>query len=188
MVKWDKIKIDYITNSDMSLRDVAKKHGVSTSVVARKSAAEGWAVEKERYQNESVSISLEKIMERQAERRERVQRIADRILDKIEQAVEELDMVEEISKVKETETTIGGIEIERTTESVGYKSTGSINRKAMKTITASLKDLKDVQMLQSALDERKQAVQLELLEKQKEEGGDTVITAAFRGAAEAYSE
>ncbi len=189
MVKWDAIKIDYITNSDMSLRAVAKKHGVNFSLVSRRSAAEGWAEEKKQYQVKSVSISLDKIMARQAARRERVERIADRLLDQLERAANELDLVEVVSKTKEKEVTSGGMEIERSYEDVGHKSTGMVNRQGAKMIAAALKDVKEVQMLQSALEERKQKVQLEILEQQRDQqDADGTVTAVFKGETDALSE
>ena len=163
MVKWDKIKIDYITNSDMSIRAVARKYKVSASVVARRSASEGWAAEKERYQNESVSNSIKEIMDRQAQRRARVERIADKLLDKLEKAVDELEMREKSTRTKQKEAS-GNIEIETTT------------------------DMKEVQMLQSALEERKQMVQLEILEQQRDQDADGTVTAVFKGDTEVLSE
>lgn len=188
MVKWDKIKIDYITNSDMSIRAVAKKYKVSASVVARRSAAEGWAVEKERYQNESVSNSIKEIMDRQAQRRARVERIADKLLDKLEKAVDELEMREKSTRTKQKEAS-GNIEIETTTDTVEFEDSGVVDRAGAKLVAAALKDMKEVQMLQSALEERKQAVQLEILEQQRDQKDeDGTVTAVFKGDTEVLSE
>lgn len=134
-MNWKTIKTEYITDESSSYRKLAKKYSVPISTLQQKASREGWAEEKKQYQVELVSKSLEKNVEKETSRIERIQNITDKLLDKLELAVKE---------VEPTDT------------------------QAIRQITASIKDIKEVKMLRSELDRREQKARIANLERQAE--------------------
>ncbi|MBR4308571.1 MAG: hypothetical protein IKT58_03145 [Oscillospiraceae bacterium] len=187
-IKWDEIKVAYITQSDSSLRKLAKQYGVSSSVIARRCASEGWKKQKDQFVSESVSKSLDAIMREQEARRARVEALADKLLAKLEKAIDELDLVAEAVKIKESTVSEGGVEIETTTERVNYSEGGVVDRAGAKQIAAAMKDLKDIQMLRSELDVREQAARVAILEgKSAQDDGSNVEVSFEDSVAESIS-
>ena len=109
---WKKIKTEYIT-TDTSYRKLAQKYGVGYQAICHRSQAEGWIEQREQHRNKTISKTLDRISDNQASKMSRIDRIADSLLEKIEQAVEELDMrvivikEKEITSTGETTTEIG---------------------------------------------------------------------------------
>ena len=55
---WDRIKRDYMCNSNMSLRKIAEKYGIPSRTVEKKSKADNWFATKQEYQkNLSVKVT-----------------------------------------------------------------------------------------------------------------------------------
>lgn len=156
---WKAIKTEYITDESSSYRKLAKKYGVSYTAIGNKARQEGWAEDRERYLNESVSKTLKAISDGQAKRASRLQTVADKLLDKIEKAVDDLEM-----------------------------SSLFTDKQALKQITGALKDIKDIQMIKSEADLREQEVRIRNLEKQaKAEDRDTEIKVVIESDLDAYS-
>lgn len=63
---WRKIKNEYIKGG-ISLRQLAKKHGVSPSQILKRSAAEKWAEKRNQVEVDSESKAIAKITEKNAE-------------------------------------------------------------------------------------------------------------------------
>lgn len=156
---WKAIKTEYITDESSSYRKLAKKYGVSYTAIGNKARQEGWAEDRERYLNESVSKTLKAISDGQAKRASRLQTVADKLLDKIEKAVDDLQM-----------------------------SSLFTDKQALKQITGALKDIKDIQMIKSEADLREQEVRIRNLERQAEaEDRDTEIKVVIESDLDAYS-
>lgn len=156
---WKAIKTEYITDESSSYRKLAKKYGVSYTAIGNKARQEGWAEDRERYLNESVSKTLKAISDGQAKRASRLQTVADKLLDKIEKAVDDLEM-----------------------------SSLFTDKQALKQITGALKDIKDIQMIKSEADLREQEVRIRNLEKQAEaDDRDTEIKVVIESDLDAYS-
>lgn len=66
---WAGLKKEYIT-SNISLRALAKKHGVSYSAVSRHSFTEGWASARSQVRAKAESKTIEKTTDRMAEARD----------------------------------------------------------------------------------------------------------------------
>lgn len=139
---------------------MAKKYGVSYTSVGQKARADNWLEEREQYLSKSFSKTLDELSKGQAKRATRIQTIADKILDKIENAVDNFEMVDLMS-----------------------------DRTALKQITGALKDIKEIQMIKSVGDMREQEARIKNLEKQAEtDTNDSDIQIVMEKSLEEYSE
>lgn len=159
---WNQIKTEYIT-TDISLRKLAQKHGIRYATVQDRSKKEAWITLRDRHRTSTVSKSVEKISNRQADKLARIEGITDKLLVKLEQAVDELDL--EIIK-KKTKVDDGLTEV--TTERMEAIEGGVVDRAGLRHLTAALKDLKEIQMIKSELDRREQEARIANLRKQAE--------------------
>ena len=113
------------------------------------------------------------------DRLSRIQTAADRLLDKIEQAITELNiqLAKETHKEKVVEYNNPDRpdkptkEIVHETEKI-LEFASIVDRQGLKQIAAALKDIEDVQMLKSELDQREQEARIANLRKQAEKEND----------------
>lgn len=131
---WRAIKTEYVT-TDTSYRKLAKKYGIHHTAIAIRAGREGWVAERERFNNKTLSKTLNKLSSEQAGRAARLHRVADKLLSKIEKAVDALE--------------------DEALETQQYRQ-----------LTASLKDLKDIQMIKSEADIREQEARIANLKRQ----------------------
>ena len=114
---------------------------------------------------------------------DRVQRAAQRLLDRLEQAVEELDKGTVL--LREKRKTEDG---EETWELIKAKRKGIVDRAGLKQLTGVLKDLQDILSRDDSLDAREREMKLQKLEQElnrvPEAEGVTVI---LEGEAEHYA-
>ena len=142
---WNAIKTEYIT-TDTSYRKLAKKYGVSQNAIGNRSRKEGWLTERDQFISKTVSKTIANISEAQADRAKRLRTVADKLLDKIESLVDNLE---------------------------GDTS-------AYRQIAATLKDIKDIQMIKSDGDLREQEARIAKLQKDAEtDNTDSHITVTF---------
>ena len=114
---------------------------------------------------------------------DRVQLAAQRLLDRLEQAVEELDKGTVL--LREKRKTEDG---EETWELIKAKRKGIVDRAGLKQLTGVLKDLQDILSRDSSLDTREREMKLQKLEQElnrvPEAEGITVI---LEGEAKSYA-
>ena len=114
---------------------------------------------------------------------DRVQLAAQRLLDRLEQAVEELDKGTVL--LREKRKTEDG---EETWELIKAKRKGIVDRAGLKQLTGVLKDLQDILSWDGSLDAREREMKLQKLEQElnrvPEAEGITVI---LEGEAESYA-
>ena len=91
MADWKSIKTEYIT-TDTSYRKLAQKYGVSYQAICHRSKEEGWITDREQHMNKTVSKAVEKISSKKADKMSRIDDLADQLLDKLQQAITELDL------------------------------------------------------------------------------------------------
>ena len=113
---WNAAKTEYVT-TDTSYRKIAEKYHVSLTQVAKHALDDEWVDAKKHFQNDTYTSTLNAVANESVERAARILHISDRILDKVENAVE---LVEET------------------------------DMRAYKQITAILKDIKDIQLMDDA--------------------------------------
>ena len=87
MADWQAIKTEYIT-TDTSYRKLAQKHGVNYQAICHRSKDEGWIEQREQYKNNTISKTIEKISQQEANRAARIHSVADKLLNKIEKMVD----------------------------------------------------------------------------------------------------
>lgn len=136
--EWSKIKTEYIT-TDTSYRKLSEKYGIGYQAICHKSKAEGWIAMREQHRNRTTTKTLDRISDTQAQRAARLQTVADKLLGKIEAAVDSFDM--EILFA---------------------------DRQALRQITGALKDIKDIQMIKSDADIREQEERIKKLRREAE--------------------
>lgn len=124
---WEKIKSDYLTGN-MSLRELAEKHGVSLSTLGTRAAKEEWTEKRQHHRNKVVAKTEEKRAGRKAEKILRLQEAADR-------------MQQHIDKVLEDEEQFHRYLVSFGTKEVLHKKADT---KAIRDMTAALKDLTDI--------------------------------------------
>ena len=87
MADWQAIKTEYIT-TDTSYRKLAQKYGVNYQAICHRSKDEGWIEQREQYKNKTISKTIEKISQQEANRAAKIHSVADKLLLKIERMVD----------------------------------------------------------------------------------------------------
>lgn len=175
---WTKIRNEYI-NGHISYRKLAEKHGVSFRTLQSRALAEKW-FEKRKAQRDKISEKIaqktaDKLAEQEANRLLRISTAADRLLEKIEQATEQLDQFIVTNKVKQREVKYvegkAGFgkpskEITKEVEDKRIVKADHLDRMGLKQLASALKDLKDIQFTA----------------KEENPSDDTVVSIVFEAA------
>lgn len=158
---WTKIKSEYITDSKSSYRKIAEKYGVSFNTLQCRAKKEGWADLKRQAQDKITKKTIDKDIDKKVDRATRLMDVTDKLLKKVEEAIEEL-------------STAGIV----------------LNAQALKQISGTLKDIKEVHGVKSDRDIREQEARIRNLEKQAEasDDGDKEIVIRIAGNASEYCE
>lgn len=140
---WEQIETEYIT-TDTSYRKLAEKYGVDQATIARKAKKEDWVSKRQRHVSNTQAKVLAADTRRKVSRAERLQTVADKLLNKIEAVVETTDPED-------------------------------MSAKEIRALTAAVKDIKEIHMIQSEADMREQEARIAKLNREAEKGeaGDT---------------
>lgn len=172
---WEEIKTEYIT-TQVSYKKLAEKYGLNPGTVATRGRFEHWGEQRREHLQKIVEKSVDKIGDQQAENLARVDALADQLLDKLGKAIDQLDMTvvrhKEKEKTEEKETLI---------EYEEFKPGGVVDRKALRQLAASLKDLKQIKALQSELDKLEQEARIQRLWQQMEQEDGGGVTVSLEG-------
>lgn len=159
MEDWLKIKTEYIT-TDISYRKLAEKYGVSKSQIYKIGGEEGWVELRERYRSKTIAKTVEKISDKTAKQAAKVGDLADKLLIKLEQAIDELDLKVTTHKVK---TERGNTET--TTEFKVATEGGTVDRAGLRQLTAALKELQIIKGEITDLERREKEARIEALRR-----------------------
>ena len=172
MADWQAIQTEYIT-TDTSYRKLSQKYGVGYQAICQRSQAEGWIAQREQYKNNTISKTLDKISNKKADKMARIDNLADKLLEKLEQAINELDMqlYRHTDKTKIIEYNNDLRPDKPTKETIHeeeklLEAKSIIDRQGLKQIASALKDIKEVKMLRSELDRQEQEARIANLRKQ----------------------
>ena len=148
---WKKVKAEYIAGGT-SYRKLAKKYKVSYNTLAKVAAKENWGSLKQETAEKITTKIVEMESEKQAERMRRLLTVSDALLDAVEDAVEKFKAEELI-----------------------------LDRTALKSLSGTIKDIKDIQSLKTSLDIEEQKARIAILKRQAEAetNGSTEVSITF---------
>lgn len=170
MEDWTAIKTEYITDPSSTYRGLAAKYNVPKTNLERRAKAEGWVELRRQSQDRTVALAVSAYEKKQAKKMEVIDRIANKLLRKIEKAVDELEiqMVTESEKTKVIEYNNDRRPDKPTketiTETVTVKRVESvIDRQGARTLAAALRDLKEAKGILSPIEVREKEAQIEAI-------------------------
>ena len=194
MADWQKIKTEYIT-TDTSYRKLADKYGVGYQAICHRSKEEGWIALREQHMNKTVSKAIDKISSKKADKMARIDDLSDKLLEKLEQAITELDLqlFKHTDKTKIIEYN-NELRPDKPTKEIVHEEEklmevkSIIDRQGLKQIASALKDIKEVKMLRSDLDRQEQEARIANLRRQAEgDKTDNAIEVVFGDDSEDYT-
>ena len=165
-VDWLAIKTEYIT-TDISYRKLAEKHGIRYATIQKRGQEEGWQELRDQFKTKTVSKTIEKLSEKKAKQAVKVGDLADKLLVKLEQAIEELDLKVTTHKIK-TEKGSKETTVEFQTAEEG----GTVDRTGLRQLTGALKELKYIKDEISDLERREKEARIEALRRSSGIGDD----------------
>ena len=192
---WNKIKAEYIAGGT-SYRKLCEKYKVSLNTLQQVAKREKWCDLKKQAQDKSNTKIVNSVANNQAKKMERILSITDRLLDKIEKAVDELDiqLCKRTEKVKEIEYNNEERPDKPTKEIINeveevVEVRSIIDRKGVQELASAIKSLKEVQMLKTELDEQEQQARINKLRKEaEEEQQDTTIEIIMDDEVDGYAD
>lgn len=158
---WTKIKTEYITDSKSSYRKIAEKYGVPFTTLKDRAKREGWAKLKTQTQHDIVTKTIDKDIDKKVDRATRLMDVTDKLLGKIEKAIDELS-----------------------TEGI------VLNTSSLRQISGTLKDIKEIHGTKTERDIREQEARIRNLEKQANSTDDkpNEITITIAGGDKSWAE
>lgn len=135
---WSKIRAEYIKGGT-SYRKIADKYEVPLGTLKRIAHDENWVGLREQCKTKSVTKIIEIESDKQAERMKRLLTVSDKLLAAVEEAVEQFQAGELL-----------------------------LEKGALKSLSGTIKDIKDIQSLKTELDIEEQKARIAILKKQAE--------------------
>ncbi len=193
---WDNIRTEYIT-SDLSLKDISDKYGVSQRLVNTKSAEQGWVEQRKKYNAKVVEKAVNKVAAKRANQLAKELAIADNISNVLKKA---LDDAEQFNRyIIDTTTRVDGTEI-RTSEEKTFEK---VDMRALKDAAAALRLVEEMKRSMAGIlrveeinrnrrEEKRLRLEEEKLQLQKEQTEarkpDTDIKVVITGFEEGWDE
>lgn len=155
---WKKLRAEYIAGGT-SYRKLAEKHNVSFHTLRKQAAKENWKALKDETASKTVTKIVEIESDKQADRMKRLLTVSDKLLMAVEDAVEKFQAGELL-----------------------------LDKGALKSLSGTIKDIKDIQSIKTELDIEEQKARIAILKKQAEaENIDKEVKVTFEGDFELYS-
>lgn len=148
---WKKLRAEYIKGGT-SYRKLAEKYNVSFHTLRKQAAKENWKALKDEVATKTVTKIVEIESDQQAERMRRLLTVSDKLLLAVEDAVNKFQ-AEELM----------------------------LDRTALKSLSGTIKDIKNIQSLKTSLDIEEQKARIAILKKQAEAdvNGSTEVSITF---------
>ena len=196
MADWQAIKTEYIT-TDTSYRKLAQKYGIHYKVISERGKDEKWVELRSQHRDKTLTKALGKISNKQSDKMARIDDLADKLLEKLERAITELDLqlCTNTDKTKTIEYNNDRRPDKPTKEVVHEEEKvlemrSIVDRQGLKQIASALKDIKEVKMLRSELDKQEQEARIANLRRQvdKDEEDSSMIEVVFAAGPEEWNE
>lgn len=156
---WKKLKAEYIAGGT-SYRKLAEKYDVSFHTLRKQAAKENWKALRDETTAKTVTKIIEIESDKQAERMRRLLTVSDKLLEVVENAVDKFQAEELL-----------------------------LDRTALKSLSGTIKDIKDIQSLKTSLDIEEQKARIAILKKQAEaDNVDKEVKVTFEGDFDLYSQ
>lgn len=139
---WKKLKAEYIAGGT-SYRKLAEKYNIPFGTLKRVALKEKWSDLREQCKQKSATKIVEIESDKQAARMRRLLTVSDKLLQAVEDAVDAFQ--------------VGEIMLDKT---------------ALKQLSGTIKDIKDIQNIKSQLDIEEQKARIAILKKQAESDAD----------------
>lgn len=193
---WDNIRTEYIT-SDLSLKDISDKYGVSQRLVNTKSAEQGWVEQRKKYNAKVVEKAVNKVAAKRANQLAKELAIADNISNVLKKALEDAEQFNRY--IIDTTTRVDGTEI-RTSEEKTFEK---VDMRALKDAAAALRLVEEMKRSMAGIlrveeinrnrrEEKRLKLEEEKLQLQKEQTEarkpDTDIKVVITGYEEGWDE
>lgn len=147
---WKQLKREYIAGGT-SYRKLAAKYNANLSVLKRIARDEDWVGLREQCKAKSATKIVEIESDKQADRMKRLLTVSDKLLMAVEDAVEQFQAGELL-----------------------------LDKGALKSLSGTIKDIKDIQSIKTELDIEEQKARIAILKKQAEaDSVDTSVTVVF---------
>ena len=148
---WKKLRAEYIKGGT-SYRKLADKYDVSFHTLRKQAAKENWKALRDEVATKTVTKIVEIESDQQAERMRRLLTVSDMLLDAVEDAVSKFQAEELL-----------------------------LDRTALKSLSGTIKDIKDIQSLKTSLDIEEQKARIAILKEQAEAdvNGSTEVSITF---------
>lgn len=159
MEDWLKIETEYIT-TDTSYRKLAEKYGVHYNAIASRAKHGNWVEKRNQYRIKTVTKTVKKISDKTATQAAKVGDLADKLLVKLEKAIDELDLQVTTHKLK---TERGSTE--ETTEFRVAVPGGTVDRAGLRQLTAALKELQTIKGEVTDLERREREARIDALRR-----------------------
>lgn len=194
-VNWNEVKTEYITTEHSSYRKLSKKYNIPLGTLYNRAKVEGWVEAKKQFTSKTMAKTLSVIESQQVNKLKRIQDMSDKLLDKIERAIDELDiqLFKDVKKTKVIEYNNEERPDKPTKETIHEEEKvieihTIIDRKGVQELSAAIKNLKEVQMLKSDLDIAEQEARINKLRKDAEDEQETEpITVMLEGEVDEWS-
>lgn len=146
---WRKIAAGYIRQGH-SMKALAKEYGISRQQISKRANAEDWKRQREEHHQKVLERAMDKAVDDDANDLIRLGELGVRLMDKIEKAMEQIDLVVVSGKVTvkedlrdpETLKVVG--ERRTVTETADAVHLDIIDRDGVKALAAAMRDLKTV--------------------------------------------
>ena len=196
MIDWNQVKSAYITEF-CTMTELARRFGVHISCISKHAGREGWRELREKHRKATLDRALDLVEQAQAEKLARMEQVSGRLLDRVEEAISQLDVqiLREVHKDRDILYENDQRPDKPTRETTVEREVLSsmkipVDRNGIKLLAAALKDIKEVQMIRTAADVREQEAKINKLlgEANQEEPEERGLEVLFSSETEALAE